>query len=47
MHRNVLLLGLTALLASCGTPQAPAPTYTCPADAPVTAISAVQGSGGV
>lgn len=45
MHRNVLLLGLSALLASCGAPQAPAPTYTCPADAQVTAISAVQGGG--
>ncbi|GGK14066.1 hypothetical protein GCM10008955_04260 [Deinococcus malanensis] len=49
MNRNVLkgsfmLLGLTALLSACGT-TAPVSTYTCPADATVTAIAAVQGSG--
>ncbi|CAM3403778.1 ExeM/NucH family extracellular endonuclease [Deinococcus saxicola] len=48
LQGGAMLLGLTALLASCNTPdttQPPIPAYTCPVGATVTPISTVQGTG--
>ncbi len=47
LQSGALLLGLTALLAGCNTPNTtpPLPTYTCPVGADITPISSIQGSG--
>ncbi|CAM4022534.1 ExeM/NucH family extracellular endonuclease [Deinococcus marmoris] len=48
LQGGALLLGLTALLAACNTPdttQPPVPAYACPVGSTVTPISAVQGTG--
>ncbi|OLV15574.1 ExeM/NucH family extracellular endonuclease [Deinococcus marmoris] len=48
LQGGALLLGLTALLASCNTPdttEPPIPAYTCPVGTTVTPISSVQGTG--
>ncbi len=47
LQGGALLLGLTALLAACNTPDTTPkpPTYACPADTAVTPISSVQGTG--
>jgi predicted extracellular nuclease len=46
LQGGALLLGLTALLSACSTPDTtpPEPTYACPVGAEITAISSIQGS---
>ncbi|GGO27688.1 ExeM/NucH family extracellular endonuclease [Deinococcus humi] len=47
LQGGALLLGLTALLAGCNTPNPtpPSPTYECPVGAEITPISSIQGNG--